>query len=244
MGIAHADVDAGGVASVVGEMDRRGYGRIEGFLGAADLDRMRGFVRRAVEGAGGEYVGFTGPEAVAGSSLDDLAASGRFRDLCRRVYEAGMGAQGPEVEFHQVLRCLSGGSAASHSMNFHYDSYVVTALLPIEIPTEGAKGDLLMWPNTRRVRRSYAANLVDKVLLDNPVTQAGLRALASRDRLTRITMVPGDLYLFWGYRSIHANEACDPDKVRATALFHYANPHAGSRVRSRLGRPTQARATA
>ena len=41
----------------------------------------------------------------------------------------------------------------------------------------------------------------------------------------RIKMVPGNLYLFWGYRSVHTNEPCDPASIRATALFHYANPH-------------------
>jgi hypothetical protein len=32
-------------------------------------------------------------------------------------------------------------------------------------------------------------------------------------------MIPGNLYFFWGYRTVHANEACDPDKIRATALW-------------------------
>jgi hypothetical protein len=52
----------------------------------------------------------------------------------------------------------------------------------------------------------------------------------------RIKMVPGNIYFFWGYRSIHANEACDPTKVRATALFHFANPHAGSNLGSTVRR--------
>jgi hypothetical protein len=65
------------------------------------------------------------------------------------------------------------------------------------------------------------------VLLDNRLTQKLLRRTVERDpsRPTRVKMQPGNLYLFWGYRTIHTNEPCDPDKVRATALFHYANPH-------------------
>jgi hypothetical protein len=47
-------------------------------------------------------------------------------------------------------------------------------------------------------------------------------------------MKPGNLYLFWGYRSIHTNEPCDPDKIRATALFHYVDPHIGSRLKRAL----------
>jgi hypothetical protein len=49
-------------------------------------------------------------------------------------------------------------------------------------------------------------------------------------------MVPGNLYLFWGYRSVHANQACDPDKIRATALFHFGDPRTNSRLRRFTGR--------
>jgi hypothetical protein len=42
-------------------------------------------------------------------------------------------------------------------------------------------------------------------------------------------MAPGDLFL--GYRTVHANEACDPDKISATALFHFGETHADSGLR-------------
>jgi hypothetical protein len=68
---------------------------------------------------------------------------------------------------------------------------------------------------------------MDKVLLDNPITQKVLRSFVNGKSFApeRVALVPGNLYLFWGYRTIHTNEPCDPDKVRATALFHYSNPH-------------------
>ncbi|HEY0784853.1 MAG TPA: hypothetical protein VGD62_03220, partial [Acidobacteriaceae bacterium] len=180
-----------------------------------------------IAGSGGEYVHFNGPESVTGSGLEELAASESFQLLMRRIYEQGTGRKGPEQKFYQVLRCLSGETGQKNSLIFHYDSYVVTALIPIRIPTSGRSGDLVMLPNTRRVRSTYLRNAVDKALLDNPLTQAVLRrrVQSQSSPLTRIKMQPGNLYFFWGYRSVHTNEPCDPDKVRATALFHYANPH-------------------
>jgi hypothetical protein len=123
-------------------------------------------------------------------------------------------------------------------MVFHFDSYVLTVLLPIEVPTGKDSGELIVLPNFRRVRRWYASNLLDKLLLDNPLTQWVLRGMAKStpDRFLRISMVPGNLYFFWGYRSIHTNAPCDPEKIRATALFHYADPHRESRLREWLGR--------
>jgi hypothetical protein len=130
-------------------------------------------------------------------------------------------------ECYQVLRCLTGSSGQKHAFMFHYDSYIVTALVPIQIPVQGQTGDLLMYPNTRKIRSKYLFNAMDKVILDNPVTQRILRACANGKSFApeRVALVPGNLYLFWGYRTIHTNEPCDPDKVRATALFHYSNPH-------------------
>ena len=130
-------------------------------------------------------------------------------------------------DFYEVLRCLSGKSGQKHSLVFHFDSYIVTALVPIEIPLGGRAGDLLIYPNVRQVRSNYLFNAVDKVLLHNPITQMILRSCINSRRLgpVRIKMVPGNLYLFWGYRSVHTNEPCEPGTIRATALFHYANPH-------------------
>jgi hypothetical protein len=121
---------------------------------------------------------------------------------------------------------------------FHFDSYVVTALLPIEVPAGRSTGELILLRNVRPIRKTYLANLADKVMLDNPLTQRVLRNIAARraDRSVRLPMVPGDLYFFWGYRSVHTNMPCDPDKVRATALFHFGDPHSDSRLKRLLRR--------
>jgi hypothetical protein len=35
---------------------------------------------------------------------------------------------------------------------------------------------------------------------------------------------------------VHTNMPCDPDKVRATALFHFGDPHSDSRLKRLLRR--------
>jgi hypothetical protein len=215
------------VFELVTELDTKGFACIPNYVQPSDLKRMQSFVTAAIENAGNEYVHFNGPDAVTGSGLEELAHSDRFGQLIYDLYEQGTGRSADKEDFYQVLRCLAGSSGQKNSLIFHYDSYVVTALIPIHIPADGLAGDLLMYPNTRNIRRSYMLNAIDKVLLDNPVTQKILRNRVSAKRLKpiRIKMQPGNLYFFWGYRSIHTNEPCDPDKVRATALFHYKNPH-------------------
>ena len=220
------------VTDLVADIERQGFGVIPDFVAADDLARIRRFVAEAIRKSGGEYAGFVGPEGVDNSGLNELAGSPLFVQMMEQIYECGTGRKAPKQDLYQVLRCLSGKTARTHSYLFHYNSYVVTMLIPIEIPTAGQTGDFLMLPNTRGIRKARILNLIDKVLLDNAVSQWALRNLTARGiiRLTRIKMIPGNAYFFWGYRSIHTNEPCDPDRVRATALFHFANPHAGAAV--------------
>jgi hypothetical protein len=234
--ISVPDVADNQISSLVYAMNTDGYGLIPNYISQTCLDRMRSFVRSALEASNGESVHFVGPNAVSNTGLDDLAVSQSFQSVLKRLYERGAGLPPPTQDLYQVLRCLAGESSLHHSGFFHYDSYVVTALIPIEIPIEGVGGDLLMFANTRRVRSSYLWNVADKIILLNPVSQWVLqRAVKSKFvNLTRIPMIPGNIYFFWGYRSIHTNERPDPDKVRATALFHYGHPHLGARRRRLL----------
>jgi hypothetical protein len=226
------------IVDLVADMNRVGFGVLSGYLEPDDLEDLRQFVETAVASNAGEYVVFTGEKAVAGTLLARLSSSPAFVKLLREVYEQGSGHAAPNQSLFQVLRCLKGKSGLKHAFYFHYDSYVVTALLPVIIPSEGSAGHLVMAPNRRPVRSSYLINLFDKIILDNPATQFLLRHAFRSGllKLKQIPMVPGNLYLFWGYRTVHGNEPCDPDKIRATALFHFGDPHTDSRVRRFTGR--------
>ena len=226
------------IASIVKDIDEKGFGVLPNYVSAAGLGMMQDFVQSALVNSGGNYASFKGPEAVAGSGLDLVAKSVEFRTLMKRIYEVGTGKPAPDTSFYQLLRCISGRDAELHSMRFHYDTYVLTALIPVEMPTSSQKGNLLVISNHRKVRSSYVLNMFDKILLDNALTQALLKRYArtSAARIVRVSLTPGNLYFFWGYRSIHTNESCGPHDVRATALFHFVDPHADSSMKRWLGR--------
>jgi hypothetical protein len=226
------------IVELVTDMNKKGFGVLPGYVQPEDLVELRSFVEGAVSAAGEQYVSFAGEEPVAGTLLQALSNSPAFVDLLHQVYELGAGTPSPDQSLYQLLRCLKGESGLKHALLFHYDSYVVTALLPVIIPTDGLTGKLVMAPNVRPIRSSYLFNLIDKIILDNPVTQFFLRKAYRSGllKLKQISMVPGNLYFFWGYRSVHGNEACDPDKIRATALFHFGDPHANSQLRKLTGR--------
>jgi len=226
------------IASLVEDIDHSGYGVISQYVTTEDLDVLRRFVRDAVAAAGDSYTALNGYRPVADTVLGKMANSPALKHICMRAYELATSQPASDQAYYQVLRCLTGKMGRKHSMVFHFDSYVVSVLLPIEVPTGKDSGELILLPNFRPIRRWYVSNLIDKLLLDNALMQWFLRRMARLhpQRFVRITLKPGDLYFFWGYRSIHTNAPCDADKVRATALFHYADPHLASGLKKRLRR--------
>ncbi|HVX76219.1 MAG TPA: hypothetical protein VHB49_08835 [Bradyrhizobium sp.] len=226
------------VAALVREIDRSGYAVLRQYVPQEDIDQLRGFVRETVAAAGGSYAALTGYSPIANTALGGMTNSVGLKSIFRRAYELAASTPAKDEGYHQVLRCLTGDLGQKNSLLFHFDSYVVTALLPIEVPAGKNTGELILLRNVRPIRKSYLTNLADKVALDNPLTQRVLRNMAAHnvDRFIKLPMVPGDLYFFWGYRSVHTNLPCDADKVRATALFHFGDPHCDSRLKHLLRR--------
>ena len=223
---------------VAADIERQGYGTLPDFVSQDALEPLRSIARVGAQQSRGEYFYFTGLTYVSGTVLAELARSTCFKNFCKNLYEIATGDTAPETNFYFVFRCLQGASGQRHSYQFHYDSHILTALLPVEIPESGPKGDLILFPHVRPIRRHYYSSLLDKLVLANKFSQTTLRAAARRRRLGAIAirMQPGTVYFFWGYRSIHANEPCEPDKLRVTALFHYGDPHRNSSLQALIRR--------
>lgn len=225
-GVTAIEKEADRLASVISD---NGYAVLEHYLPAELLDQGRRFIEEQAARAGGEYFAIHGVEALAGSTVATLALSAPLKDLMTALYRAQTGRNPSTTEqVFPVVRCLQGRSGLKHSHFYHFDATTFTALLPLFIPTEGEHcGDLILFPNVRRVGFNALRNVVEKAVMHNTLSQK-LVALGVRRgwlKPIRLKLVPGNLYLFSGYRSLHANDECDPARLRATALFHFGNPH-------------------
>ncbi len=232
------------IDEIVNNIEKNGFAVIPNYISFDDVIRLQSFVENLVSAASGEYVALSGKGEIANTPFEEIGKSAEFIKLIHSVYEKGYNTVAPDQSLYQVLRCLKGRSGLRHAYFFHYDSYVVTALLPIIIPSTGKNGDLIMIPNFRRIRSLYVWNLIDKVFVDNKIAQFVFKYMALKNNqiFKKVKITPGSLYFFWGYRTLHANEACDIDKIRATALFHFADPHIKSNLRKFTGQ-TKFRAT-
>jgi hypothetical protein len=224
---ARASLDSD-CARIAESIERDGFAEVRDFVSPEAITQARESIEAAVRSNGNETIG----RIRDLGQFDDTFVGALTRDrdfvrLCRGIYAAAYGGPAPEAELVPSLRCLSGKSGHQQSMIFHYDSYVLTAIVPVIIPEEGRRGRLIVCPNTRPIRRTYLGNFLDKLLSDRKRSQRRYRELyESRSaRLRYIDVEPGSIYFFWGYRSIHTNEPCDPDKIRSTAIYHYYDPH-------------------
>lgn len=232
-------------ALIARDINQNGYACIPGYLNNLQLTQLREQVHEQARQHHGEYFAHHDGEQVAGSLLATLSSAPEFQSLLDDVYQLGAGEEAPSKRIYLVMRCVQGQTGRKESNCFHYDASLVTALLPVEIPQDGdQRGDLLLFPNLRKLRKYVLVNVLEKALLQNKLS----RKLISRAiglgllKPQRLQLVPGNLYLFWGYRSLHANEPCDPAQLRATAIFHYGDPHAGSLMTRMILRHNQRRA--
>ena len=116
----------------------------------------------------------------------------------------------------------------SRSGNLHYDASIVTVVVPLQIPDCGCgqSGELVVFPNKRPFRHSVARNVVDKVRDQNGRTASRMldrmRCGAEGDCLP---LKVGNVYAFWGYRTLHGTLPCPAGCVRATLTIHGGDPH-------------------
>ncbi|MEM5315045.1 hypothetical protein [Paraburkholderia sp. JHI869] len=212
-------------------MDDDGVGVLYDSVPAAILTKLCSGVAELVEQHGTRYFGFNGAQWISGTCLAPLFEDSGLHALLRQLYVRKMGTLPPSDRIYPVMRVLSGEQGIRHSNNFHYDSYAVSILLPVLIPNDPGElaGHLVMFPNLRNARRFAIVNIVEKAIVE--------KLLARIWRLPRVqkwlsakvvTLKPGNLYFFWGLRSLHANQACAPSSVRCTVLFHFGDPHESS----------------
>lgn len=244
----HIDVPAHQL--IAKEMCEKGSSCIVNFLTQEQLLTLQNSVKADADKHSVRYFAHHGGIAIESSLLGVLGAAPEFKQMLGNIYEMGNGKRAYSDEVLKVLRCVQGRSGRRESNCFHYDASLVTVLLPIDIPQNGIdRGDLMLFPNLRQVRSNVLFNVLEKMLLQNSVSRQLITAAIRHNLLKpeKLQLVPGNLYLFWGYRTLHANEPCDPGSRRATAIFHYGDPHAGSfatRLILKLNQRRARRATA
>jgi hypothetical protein len=219
------------IKQIAEQIDARGFARLNGALNSQELRSLRTYTEAQAALHKGEYFAHHGETLLGQSPLAALWESEDFQRMLASLYRSATGKESTSQEIFPVLRCVQGNQGRRESNCFHFDASLVTVLVPIFIPAKGEeRGDLMLFPNVRGVRRNAVLNAVEKALVQNAFTRKLMVMAINRGWLKpeTLTLKPGDIYVFWGYRTLHANKTCGPKVTRATAIFHFGDPHAGS----------------
>lgn len=217
---------------VVGELNSKGFFSIQNAIAPEVLEQFRSEVKRLVKIKGERYFSLINPYKETDSAFKVLGESKNFNQLMGNLAAAGTSRNVSKSKMLNVLRVVTGSKADERSLQFHFDATVVTALIPIYIPDGESKksGHLVALPNFRKIRSSAFINLIEKLFFQNLLVQKLTAHFLLRNKSERHVMKlqPGNIYFFWGYRTLHANLPIDPKILRATLIFHLGNPHENS----------------
>lgn len=217
------------IERILADIDTNGFAVLPGVFSAEEIAEARRFVEAEVARHQGQYFSFVGREPVTGTLFERIGEFPRFRDLLADLSTRIMHRQVSAGAPFQVLRVVAGDTGRGQSMLFHYDAYAITALVPVAIPANTGEptGDLILYPQLRSIRSNVVINVLEKTVMQNLFMRTVMATkLAQRLFKAKVLRIkPGNIYLFRGYQSLHANEPCLPTSLRATALYHFGDPH-------------------
>ncbi|HEX4559919.1 MAG TPA: hypothetical protein VH166_12195 [Mycobacterium sp.] len=174
------------------------------------------------------------PQGEHLSAADAFANSPSVQSLLGEIVRARFPDSPEGLEFAESgLRIIAGPQSTGEAFYFHYDASIVTMVVPIFMPDaeRGNSGEFMGLFNKRPFRRLVVTNIVDKIIRQNRFYRRFLIGKLDRtDYLHRVDMEVGNVYLFWGYRSLHGNMPCEPGALRATLIVHLGRPHGSSQA--------------
>jgi hypothetical protein len=217
------------ISELAEELDRTGFVCLENVVSPHWLAEAREYVGSSLVEYGEYDFCIIRPtnkkDSAARRFVSDRTVRAIFERLALARCPQGVAAN---EEIYSVLRVLAGPEREARSYRFHYDAAVVTMLVPLFIPAAGAgrSGEFVVFPNRRPFRRSVFFNIFEKVFTQNRFYRKRImRKFNNTPEKYTVQLKPGNVYLFWGYRTFHGNLPCAPNTVRATLLLHYGNPH-------------------
>jgi hypothetical protein len=228
---------------IADQLDETGVVCLENAVPAEWLAQARANVEDRLSTHGDHDHFIRSPEGEEHSAVEAFINSPTVMSLLTDVVRARFPEGPAKLELTgSALRVIAGPRGEGDAYWFHYDASVVTMVVPIFMPDAARRnsGELVGLFNKRPFRRYVVANIIDKVVGQSHFYRRHiLRRLDRPDYLQVVDMEVGNLYLFWGYRSLHGNMPCESGALRATLLMHFGRPHGSSEALTAAARVGQ-----
>lgn len=208
------------------DLDRDGLARLSGVVPQEWLAAARADVDRFLDDHGSGEHSLLEHEHWNCPTISELAEDERIEAFLHSLTPfADTAAPGHAGYRQRVLRILDGSAVDSPPFDWHYDANAVTMLIPVVIPGDGS-GQVAMFPDHRPHRRWATLSAAERLVVHNPVYGRLLRRRFDTDpAAATLQLRPGEVYLFRGYRALHATLPWPAETLRVTLLLQYGHPY-------------------
>ena len=115
-----------------------------------------------------------------------------------------------------VIRCVKA-SDKKRSYESHFDNYEQTFVVPIKIPNDAPRGELMIWENARRFPKSLIEHIFTKLIFQNIIFRFFMK-LFLINKFELLNVQPGDIVSFPGFTTLHYNNPVSSE--RRSILIH------------------------
>ena len=210
---------AGFVDRIRAEMDETGMSVVENFLHPDFLAELRTSVdeltpicyqngkRKYLVGTDLENTGFY-----------EVAFSDFVVKLSNDILKA-YHVQLEPADIHPAMNILVGDQGQDRVRDWHFDATYLTIAMPVVMPapTGERDGKFRIWPNVRPFSQNKLQHRLYCKVAKTDLFQRMAKNYA-------INFVPGNLYFFYGFRSLHGTDDLDTSKLRANCLINFGGP--------------------
>ena len=208
------------------DLDQHGLASLDGIFSADWLNAARTEVDAYRARHGRQEHNLTDVESWECPSIAALAEDPRVERFLHSLTSFPESAGSEYAGYQQrVLRILDGSDVDSPPFDWHYDSNAVTMLVPIVVPADGT-GRVAIFPDHRPHRPWATLSAAERLLVHNHRYGRRMRRrYEDAPSAFTIPLVPGDAYLFRGYRALHAVLPWSKDTLRVTLVLQYGHPY-------------------
>ena len=215
------------------DIEKNGFYCVENFIHNDELQILRKEIDKKLEQNNFQYF-FLTSEYLNNSHLNNEEFSSRIKNLLKKILNEYDVVNRENEELYKVLRVVTGKKSQKVSLDFHFDAHLLTLLVPIYIPNRknSDNGDLLIIKNLRNIHSNIILNIFQKLFYQSRFFKLILnnKLFSKFIKKERLRLVPGNVYIFNGFKTLHANLNINPQDVRATCLIHFYDIFSNSKL--------------
>ena len=207
-------------------IDEQGFHEEKNFFSDLEIERLRDFVNKKLKENNFQYFFLTSETSKSADNdiLNDNFFFKRIEEILKNIIIEYNFSIGNNQRLYKVLRVVTGRKSNKVSLDYHFDAHVLTLLIPIYIPSRlmSDNGNLVIYKNLRKLHQNLILNILQKIIYQNFFSKLLNFSFWKKFFGEQILeLVPGNIYIFNGFRTLHTNLPIHPEDVRATILVHY-----------------------